>query len=105
MVASRADLRQPLEQLVRDFEDARSEFFSADDLARGAFFCPDPDGTQRRLDLTSLRVVYLDRPLQRVPTPRHLYDLARALRAGSDQPLNGILLDRRRGGVAARKTA
>jgi EAL domain-containing protein (putative c-di-GMP-specific phosphodiesterase class I)/GGDEF domain-containing protein len=69
-----------LEGLMEDFEAMHSEFFSALDVAAGAYRCEDSSGRDRTYPLTSLRVVLLPQALQCVVDARELYQVAGRLR-------------------------
>ena len=105
MLAFSDDHRPQLQRLAEDFRAIRGEFFSAADLAGGQFTCPDPSGEHRTCSLTSVRVVYLERPLQHMANPRELHELAHSLRLAATCDFGDIVFERRGGALARRDSA
>ncbi|MHC5002602.1 MAG: EAL domain-containing protein [Planctomycetota bacterium] len=105
VVAFSDDRREALVRLAEDFRAAQGEFFSAADVSTGQFDCPDPNGGHHQHSLTTVRVVYLERPLHHVANPRELHELAQSLRLAGHEALGGIVFERRAAPRSQRRSA
>jgi GGDEF domain-containing protein len=108
MVATSREMGGDLQQLVDEFADCRSAFFTAEDIRGATFTGPlRPDGDDKYA-LTTLRIIYLQRPLQQISGPRELHELAKSLRLADGEGrlgLDDLIRDRRSDRLIQRRSA
>lgn len=109
LIAGSGDFRDLMREFIDRFEQRRSEFFSTVDLAASAFKLAEANGGERTIPLTTLRVIYLQKPLQQFAFPREVHELASKLRRrrrAVGENWDPIITDRRtRPALATRASA